>query len=245
MSPKKNALGADLMTEWYMQDFLEHGERPKNVYLFAKNHDFKESEFYQYFGSFEGLESGIFETFFKKTMQLLHEDENYSSYDAQAKLLGFYYTFFEMMTANRSFVKMVLGQEIQNAFGWKPMLNIKEHFSSFLGSIELNQINLPMEGLENWKDKTETEIIWNHFLCIVHFWLKDESPQFEKTDTFIEKSIVTGFELMNTTPLEKLFDLGKFILKEMPHNMPDWMSSWMSSNSPFNSPFGKMHGKHK
>jgi ubiquinone biosynthesis protein COQ9 len=48
----------------------------------------------------------------------------------------------------------------------------------------------------------------------IEFWKKDTSPSFEKTDIFIEKTIDTGFELMDNEPLRKVVDLGKFLFKE-------------------------------
>jgi ubiquinone biosynthesis protein COQ9 len=54
---------------------------------------------------------------------------------------------------------------------------------------------------------------------ILKFWMEDESPAFEKTDIFIEKSVKASFELMNITPIESLIDLGKFLYKEkIQHN---------------------------
>ena len=44
--------------------------------------------------------------------------------------------------------------------------------------------------------------------------MEDESPAFEKTDIYIEKSVKASFELMNIAPLESLIDFGKFIFKE-------------------------------
>ena len=36
----------------YMQDFLEHGEEPKNVFTFCKRNGFTDTEFFMHFGSF-------------------------------------------------------------------------------------------------------------------------------------------------------------------------------------------------
>jgi hypothetical protein len=44
--------------------------------------------------------------------------------------------------------------------------------------------------------------------------LDDESPTFEKTDLYIEKSVKATFELMNIAPIDSLIDFGKFIFKE-------------------------------
>ena len=44
--------------------------------------------------------------------------------------------------------------------------------------------------------------------------MEDGSPGFEKTDILIEKSITTGFALLDTATLKSVFDLGKFLFKE-------------------------------
>lgn len=44
--------------------------------------------------------------------------------------------------------------------------------------------------------------------------MEDTSSSFEKTDLVIEKSVRAVFDLFETTPLESVFDFGKFIWKE-------------------------------
>jgi hypothetical protein len=70
------------------------------------------------------------------------------------------------------------------------------------------------EKLQDIQEKAIKESAWIQFLMILKFWMDDESPAFEKTDIFIEKSVKAGFELMNITPIESVIDLGKFLFKE-------------------------------
>ena len=51
-------------------------------------------------------------------------------------------------------------------------------------------------------------------MATLKFWMDDTSPNFEKTDIFIEKSVDTSFELFEIKPLKKLIDLGKFLFNE-------------------------------
>ena len=51
-------------------------------------------------------------------------------------------------------------------------------------------------------------------MATLKFWLEDTSPNFEKTDIFIEKSVDTSFEIFEIKPLKKLIDLGKFLFNE-------------------------------
>ena len=41
-------------------------------------------------------------------------------------------------------------------------------------------------------------------------WLDDTSKSFEKTDVYIEKSVNTSFDIIDTTPINSLVDLGSF-----------------------------------
>jgi Tetracyclin repressor-like, C-terminal domain len=59
-----------------------------------------------------------------------------------------------------------------------------------------------------------SEGAWIQFLFILKFWIDDTSKSFEKTDIIIEKSVNTVVDLLDTKPLESLFDLGKFLWKE-------------------------------
>ena len=101
---KKTKLTASKLIEHSMNYTLEHGQHPKSVYKFMKDLDREEQEFYAFYGSLEGMRKVIFETFLDNTVALLEKNEEYQSFDARNKLLSFYFTFFELLTANRSYV---------------------------------------------------------------------------------------------------------------------------------------------
>jgi hypothetical protein len=107
----KKQVTSDSILTAYMQHILEHGKRPKNVFLFAKELKISEQEFYQYYANFEILEQEIFTTFFTNTLELLHKNKDYEAFDAKNKLLSFYFTFFEIMNRNRSYIIHELGKE--------------------------------------------------------------------------------------------------------------------------------------
>jgi hypothetical protein len=51
-------------------------------------------------------------------------------------------------------------------------------------------------------------------LFLLKFWMDDDSAGFEKTDMAIEKSVNTIFDVFDNTPLDAVFDFGKFLWKE-------------------------------
>lgn len=211
MARKKN-ITKDNLVSWYMEFVLENNHDPKSVFSFAKENNFEESDFYTHYGSFEAIEQSIFSEFFNNTIKVLSKSEEYPTYDARNKLLSFYFTFFEMLTANRSYVVYALKDK--NLKSLKSLKHLKKDYSVFTSNLGIEKIDLKQERLEKIQDKATQESSWMHLLITMKFWLDDASPSFEKTDIFIEKSINARFDLMDIKPLKSIIDFGKFILKE-------------------------------
>ena len=201
--------------ELYGDYLLNHGEKPKNVYLFAKENNFEEKEFYHYFSGFEQIESEILNHLFTKSLELASEVNSSSEVTTKEKLLNVYYIFFENMTMNRSLVLSILGSnKIQNI---KTLQNLRETHKQFVNTLDFKEwemIEKAKEDIRKFNEKSRQEALWLHLVSAIDFWKKDTSPDFVKTDIFIEKTIDTGFELMDNEPLRKLADLGKFLFKE-------------------------------
>ncbi|NML57543.1 TetR family transcriptional regulator C-terminal domain-containing protein [Chryseobacterium cheonjiense] len=201
--------------ELYGDYLLNHGEKPKNVYLFAKENSFEEKEFYHYFSGFDHIEKEILNHLFIKSIELGAEVNSAEGISTKEKLLNVYFIFFENLTINRSLILSILGPyKFQNI---KTLQNLRETHRQFIKSLDFNEwemIEKAKEGLRRFNDKSREEVLWLHLVSIINFWKNDTSPDFEKTDIFIEKTIDTGFELVDNEPLRKVFDLGKFLWKE-------------------------------
>jgi len=208
----KKQITSETVLSAYMNHILEHGTRPKNVFVFAKELKISEQEFYQHYASFDVLEQEVFTTFFTNTLELLHKNKDYSTFDSKNKLLSFYFTFFEIMNRNRSYIIHMLSQGKMESM--KSLAPLRKHFKAFIDDLELDSLDLVQENLNRIKAKSLSEIAWAQLLFTVKFWLSDTSPGFEKTDVFIEKSINTTVDLVASKPFEGLIDLGKFLFKE-------------------------------
>lgn len=211
---KKKIVSAQQIISEYMNYVLENGHQPKTVYSFSKALGIEEADFYKYFASFDLLEKTVFEEFYNNTIQLLAKNEEYQNYDARHQLLSFYYTFFELLTANRSYVKSVLEEHKNTLKKVQLLAKLKNKFCAYIDDLEFDKIDLQSSSLSKIQDKGFQEAAWLQLLIILKFWLDDNSPSFEKTDVFIEKSVHAGFDLIDTTPLKSIVDLGKFIVKE-------------------------------
>lgn len=212
---KNKNINKEKLLSLYGDYILSNGERPKNIYLFAKENNFEEEIFYQYFSGFEQIEKEILNHFFSKSLELCEQTEHWNEMDSKEKLLNLHFTFFENLTMNRSLVLMILGETKRKE--WVILQELRKSFLEFTKQLTFENLEIlekAKESIKNFNEKTREEALWLHFISIIEFWKKDQSPSFEKTDLYIEKTIDTGFEFINNEPLKKVMDLGKFLWKE-------------------------------
>jgi hypothetical protein len=214
MATKKSTITKDKIASMYMNFRLENNDKPKSVYQFAKANGFDETEFYSFFASIENVEKEVFKIFLEKTVELIQKDVNYEKYDIKTKMLSFYFTFFELLSANRSYVVMSLKEHQNQLKNIMQLSSLRSSFKQYITEIYTNQVNIQNEKFQNFQKKAIQETAWIQLLMTMKFWLDDESPAFEKTDIYIEKSVKLSFELMNSAPIDSLIDFGKFIYKE-------------------------------
>ena len=213
MAKKKSISQIDI-TRFYMDYVLIHDHKPKSVYAFAKDNNFDESKFYEFFSSFEALEQSIFKVFFDNTYNALEKSEDYQNFDPQNKLLSFYFTFFENLTANRSYVVHALKGNKNDMKSLRVLSQLKKSFNNYIEHLGINLIDVQQDQLQKIQTKGLKESAWFQLLVTMKFWLDDTSTSFEKTDIFIEKSVRASFDLINITPLKSIIDFGKFLFKE-------------------------------
>lgn len=198
----------------YMQYVLENEKMPVSIYKFSKENGFTEQDFYTHFGSFDALKSGIWTTFYDMTLNLSQKNKDYEEFSNQEKMLTFFYTFFELLTANRSYVLFALNEEKDKLKALQQLAPLRKKVKAF--AAELIEAKNDEQQLKFLKQPAVvfSEGAWLQFVFILKFWMDDSSPAFEKTDVVIEKSVRAIFDVFATTPLESVIDFGKFIWKE-------------------------------
>ncbi len=211
-SRQKTDLKQELINS-YMNAVLEEGHPPTNIYKFCKEGKIKEEDFYAHFGSFKGLQQAIWEAFYDNTIELLQKNKEYGDFDSKDKLLSFFYTFFELLTVNRSYVLTVTSHG-----GLKDKMSeykgLRKKIKSFADDLISADNAEKSSGLAQRNTRIFSEGAWWHFMFLFKFWIDDNSPGFEKTDMAIEKSVTTVYDLFDNTPLENIIDFGKFLVKE-------------------------------
>jgi hypothetical protein len=216
MAKNKEVTSSSIIS-FYMDYVLEHSTKPNSVYKFAKANNFDEQEFYKHFSSFETIEKHVFHALFENTINTLEKSKEYISFDAKNKLLSFYYTFFENLTANRSYILYALPQDKMPLKNLKVLAAIKQSFTAFIAGLDIETLDVKQEQINRIQNRALQESAWLQLLLTMKFWIDDTSSSFEKTDIFIEKSVNTSFDILAIAPLKSVIDFGKFLFKEKIH----------------------------
>lgn len=197
----------------FMDLTLENDAFPKSVYKFCKESKISEEDFYQYFGSIEGLKNAIWGKFFQNTANLLDRNKEFEQFSNRDKMLTFLFTFFELLNKNRSYVLFSLegsGQKLENL---QQLKGLRKNVKGFAKDL-IEQANAD-KTLKITKQNPSifSEGAWLQFLFILRFWMNDSSPGFEETDLAIEKSVRTIFDVFDNSVLDGIVDFGKFLYK--------------------------------
>ncbi len=202
----------------YIDYVLTHNEAPKTVYSFTKDLGIEEADFYDHFSSFEGIESSVWSSGLLTTINKIQEQEIWEQFSAREKMLSFFYGYIEMLKQQRSFIIYSLKKCKFSPVTPEPLREARKIFEAFAEQI----IN---EGLESGEladrkffSKRYKDALWVQYGFILKFWEKDMSPGFEKTDEAIERGVQVSFDLFQHSPLDNLFDYGKFLARNAKFN---------------------------
>ncbi|RFZ90327.1 TetR/AcrR family transcriptional regulator [Mucilaginibacter conchicola] len=196
----------------YIDYVLTEGQQPNSVYVFAKKNKMAEDEFYRFFGSFDAVEQSVWTGLMERALTEIRAQEIWPQYTAREKALSFFYSFFELLKGSRSFA--VYSIKKHRSLGTPKVLEpAKDIFEDFATNI-LNE-GLETAELSDRKffSKRYKDALWIQFGFVLNFWINDDSAGFEKTDEAIEKGINVTFDLFQRSPIDNLFEYGKFLAK--------------------------------
>ena len=197
----------------YIDFVLTEGEQPKSVYVFAKKNKMSEAEFYQFFGSFEALEQGIWSGFALNTLIEIRGQEVWPQYTSREKALSWFYAFFEQLKSNRSFAVYSVKQQPKGFTTPRVFEKLKEVFEGFADEIIKEGIETAELSDRKFFSKRYKDALWVQFVFVLNFWINDNSTGFEQTDEAIEKGVNVTFDLFQRSPIDNLLEYGKFLAK--------------------------------
>ncbi|WP_316761256.1 TetR family transcriptional regulator C-terminal domain-containing protein [Pedobacter aquatilis] len=195
----------------YLDYVLTNNEKPKSVYSFVKKLKITEAEFYQFYASFESIEKNIWFELTFETITKIKEQEVWFQYSSREKMLSFFYSYVENLKNERSFIIYSL-KNFKGKFSTPNVLaGVRPIFENFAEEIINDGLESGELAERKFLSKRYKDALWIQFAFILNFWVNDDSDGFEKTDEAIEKGINVTFDLFQHSPIDNLFEYGKFL----------------------------------
>lgn len=195
----------------YIDYVLTHDEQPKSVYSFVKKLKISEAEFYEFYASFESIEKLIWADLTVETIATIRQQEIWEEYSSRDRMLSFFYSYVEVLKKQRSFIIYSLKQHNSRFSAPAALSGVKPIFENFAEELINDGLETGELADRKFLTKKYKDALWIQFAFIINFWTTDDSTGFEKTDEAIEKGINVTFDLFQRSPLDNLFEYGKFL----------------------------------
>jgi hypothetical protein len=199
--------------EEYIDYVLTNNEPPKSVYDFAKKLNITEAEFYTYFSSFIAIEKAFWSNVTVKVIEKVKEQEVWPRYSSREKMLSFFYGYVELLNTRRSFAIYTLKKHSKKFSFPEVLAGVKPMFETFAEEVILDGLDSGELADRKFFSKRYKDALWVQFTFLINFWADDDSAGFEKTDEAIEKGINVAFDLFQHSPIDNLFEYGKFLVR--------------------------------
>jgi hypothetical protein len=202
---------AEQIRKAYIDYVLTHGEKPKSIYSFVKSLDIQESEFYDHYASFESIEKNTWAELVAETIDAVQQQAVWVEYSSRDKILSFFYSFTELLKSQRSFIVYSLKDNGTKHYTPAPLSAARELFEQFAETVLSEGLETGELAERKFFTKRYKDALWAQFVFITKFWINDDSTGFEKTDEAIEKGVNVTFDLFQRSPIDNLFEYGKFL----------------------------------
>lgn len=200
-----------------MEYVCERATDLRSVADFCQQKGLTEEEFYAHFEDLHALDSHIWEALMEKSIETTISDPLHEELSAADKLLSLYYVFFENLSLNEKFILISLVETrsvIARIKLWKALRKVfRQYIHQVISSRTVS--NIPLGGkIEEFRQKAVDESFYLQFAFLVDFWQKDDSPDREKTDAAIEKTVRASMDLLDIQIVDSVFDWARFVWKE-------------------------------
>jgi hypothetical protein len=140
-------------------------------------------------------------------------DEQFASYSITEKMLTLHFAFIESVREIRSYLLWKY-QDWKNPMDQiKGLMGLRSAFQATVSPL-LDAASISGEVPDRKViSKLNVEALGMNLAFVLHFWLKDDSADFERTDACIEKSVQLTMDFVSRNAVDKLFDLGKFLFQ--------------------------------
>ena len=189
------------------------GHAPANVFQLCEHLGIAETEFYHQFGSLEKVEESVLLIRWQEVAEKFAQDDQFATFGITEKMLTLHFAFIESLRDIRSYLQWKLKDWKNPMDQIKGLMSLRQAFQDTVSPMLSAASSLGEIPDRKVISKLNVEALGMNLAFVMHFWLKDDSADFERTDACIEKSVQLTMDFVGRNAVDKLFDFGKFLFQ--------------------------------
>ncbi len=189
------------------------GHAPANVFQLCEHLGIAETEFYHHFGSLEKVEESVLLIRWQEVAEKFAQDDQFATFGITEKMLTLHFAFIESLRDIRSYLLWKLKDWKNPMDQIKGLMSLRQAFQDTVSPMLSAASSLGEIPDRKVLSKLNVEALGMNLAFVIHFWLKDDSADFERTDACIEKSVQLTMDFVGRNAVDKLFDFGKFLFQ--------------------------------
>jgi len=189
------------------------GHAPANVFQLCEHLGIAETEFYHHFGSLEKVEESVLLIRWQEVAEKFAKDEQFATFGITEKMLTLHFAYIESLRDIRSYLLWKFKDWKNPMDQIKGLMSLRQAFQDTVSPMLNAASNLGEIPDRKVISKLNVEALGMNLAFVIHFWLKDDSADFERTDACIEKSVQLTMDFVGRNAVDKLFDFGKFLFQ--------------------------------
>lgn len=200
----------DRIIEATIHHLREHGTLPASVFRFCRDLEIDERAFFGQFPSFNAVESAFWGGTVDRVVQAVTSSETWSGFTARQRLLTFLFAYLEESLQHRS---LLLNRVAPLRLLDQPLhlRGMTERYKIFARTILDHGISTGEIADRGHVGRLYPDALAVHLRSVLAFTLKDDSPRFERTDAYVEKTVNFAFDVVRTQAFDTAFDLLRFL----------------------------------
>ena len=189
------------------------GHAPANVFQLCEHLGIAETEFYHHFGSLEKVEESVLLIRWQEVAEKFAQDDQFATFGITEKMLTLHFAFIESLREIRSYLQWKFKDWKNPMDQIKGLMSLRQAFQDTVSPMLSAASSLGEIPDRKVISKLNVEALGMNLAFVIHFWLKDDSADFERTDACIEKSVQLTMDFVGRNAVDKLFDFGKFLFQ--------------------------------
>lgn len=200
----------------YLHELKSEGRPPVSIFKLCQTLSISERDFFSEYSSLNAVEAHWWRSMMNDVIVSVESGAEWPTFSARHRMLAFLYAFTTATLDHRSLLLLRLGHTspLKSVPQWSALEDRYEQFAKSLLTLGRQHGEIASRGPVTAIYPKALRLLLR---SVVAFHLKDDSPKFERTDAFIEKSVAVLFDLMGHQVLDSGFDLLRFLLPGVPH----------------------------